>query len=228
MQTIQVKFRRHIEHKSHYMFETLRPAHIYNALIFLCAQVLYIQNNISMDSSFAVVNKFKNDENVNFIVHPNDNISNIEFVNQIVQDEENINMSASDLLNSIDGDDEVMLLNLNTNIAQDSIITMAPGQGKKPLPWLIHPHVDELCFPKMFAGQPFNINEVSYVNRIKSELRRWDRRSCIPTRVLYAGKKKQEQEVISSMYTCLRKVKGRLLYLLFFAFIICICLFIRF
>lgn len=98
---------------------------------------------------------------------------------------------------------------MNDEIAKNAIITIAPGQSKKPLPWLNYPDLDELCNPKRFGGQPFNTNNVSYGKRVKSELCRADRRSCSPTRVLFMAKLKQEKELFANMNVCLRKVKGK-------------------
>lgn len=38
-----------------------------------------------------------------------------------------------DEFNNDKGDDDVMLLNLDGETANESVIVMAPGQGKKPL-----------------------------------------------------------------------------------------------
>lgn len=205
MQTIQIKLLRHILHRSHYMYETVRPSIMCEALALACKQELYIKTGIKIDESFYPGNINAKDKAVNFIIDENDKIENN--VPAVVSSGVNIDDSESFMFDSV-GDNEVILLNLNEQLAQESVISMAPGQDKKPLPWLIHPNIDELCFLKIFYAQFFNKNNVSYSKRIKSELRRVDRRACIPARVLYAGKKKQEQEVIDSMFTCLRKVKN--------------------
>lgn len=105
--------------------------------------------------------------------------------------------------------DEVLLFDQNYENAQNSILLMAPGQGKKPLPWLNYPNIDELCFPKIFGGRVFNTNNESYTSRTKSQLRRADRRSCDPTRVLFMAKEKLERECFNNVYTCLRKTKAK-------------------
>lgn len=202
MQTIQIKLLRHISHRSHYMYETVRPSVMCKALALACKQELYIKNGIKMNERYYAENINAKDKVVDFIVDENDTIDPALLSSAV-----NIEDSETFVLDSV-GDSEVILLNLNEQLAQESVISMAPGQDKKPLPWLIHPNIDELCFLKIFYAQSFNKNNVSYSKRIKSELRRVDRRACIPARVLYAGKKKQEQEVIDSMFTCLRKVKN--------------------
>lgn len=59
-----------------------------------------------------------------------------------------------------------------------------------------------MSFPKIFAGKRFNTNNVSYTNRVKSESKRHDKRSQIPTRQLYSAKKKQGHDI----NICLRKM----------------------
>lgn len=105
-------------------------------------------------------------------------------------------------------DDDALLFDMNEEIVKNTIISIAPGQNKKPLSWLIFPNIDELCFPKIFAGQDFNTNKLSYTKRVKSELKRADRRSSDPTRVLFMARRKQELEMFSNINVCLRKVKG--------------------
>lgn len=79
-----------------------------------------------------------------------------------------------------DDDDDVLLMDLNEELAQNAIIAIGPGENRKPIPWLIFPNIDEVSFPKIFVGQKFNLNNVSYTKRVTSELRRADRRSCVP------------------------------------------------
>lgn len=107
-----------------------------------------------------------------------------------------------------DDDDDVLLLDLNEEIAKNTKLSIAPGENKKPVPWLICPDIHELSFPKIYCGERFNLNKVSYTNRVKSELRRADRRSCTPDHVLYMGKEKQERQCFATLNVCLRKCIG--------------------
>lgn len=90
-------------------------------------------------------------------------------------------------------DDDVLLLDLNEEIAKNAILSIAPGENKKPVPWLIYPDIHELTFPQTYGGQKFNLNKISYTKRVVSELRRADRRACTPEHVLYMAKEKQER-----------------------------------
>lgn len=144
MQTIQIKLLRHILHRSHYMYETVRPSIMCEALALACKQELYIKNGIKIDERFYAENINAKDKVVDFIIDKIDN--NVPVV---VSSAVNIEGSESFMFDSV-GDNEVILLNLNEQLAQESVISMAPGQGKKPLPWLIHPNIDELCFFENF------------------------------------------------------------------------------
>lgn len=71
MNTVQIILRRHLQHKSHYMFETVRPWKIRSALEYLCQQKLYRRHNITLnEQAFRV---FENDDAVYFIVDENNN-----------------------------------------------------------------------------------------------------------------------------------------------------------
>lgn len=113
------------------------------------------------------------------------------------------------MFQSVTDDDDLLLLDMNEELAKNSVISIAPGQFEKPLPWLTLPDIDELCNPKIFCGQGFNMNKLSYSKRIKSELRRADRRSSSPTRVLFMAKQSQERNCLSNINMCLRKIKGK-------------------
>ncbi|CAB0030863.1 unnamed protein product, partial [Trichogramma brassicae] len=68
-----------------------------------------------------------------------------------------------------------------TELTNEAII-IAPGQEKQPLPWHKIQNIDELCFPRIFGGHPYDkLNILTYSERVLSEVRRTDRRSCTPT-----------------------------------------------
>lgn len=88
-------------------------------------------------------------------------------------------------------DEEVMLVDHNLEAVLDQVAVLAPGQGKKPLPWLIHKHIDELCFSRIFGGQKMELPaNITYTDRSKSETMRVDRhrRSTEPSRLFFMAK----------------------------------------
>lgn len=87
-----------------------------------------------------------------------------------------------------------LMNDLNLNLRNEEIVNnvkiIAPGQGKMLVPWHAVEDIDELCFPKIFGGYKMDIPAfISYSDRAKSEVRRWDRRSCIPTRLLFMARR---------------------------------------
>lgn len=211
MHTVQIKLKRHMDHKTDYMFETIRPAVICDALSYLKDTPLYKKNNITVEADF--FNRYdKNYQHkIDFVVD-NDDIDTNELESSKIDidnhssSSDNENSSDEEIEEHTSGNDEVLIVNRNEAVT-DSIKIIAPGQGKQPVPWHMLPDIDELCFPSIYCGHPFNTNNISYTERIKSEIRRKDRRSCQPKRLLFMAKKKLEVTCISNINICLRKTK---------------------
>lgn len=111
-----------------------------------------------------------------------------------------------------DENDQVLIMNRNQELISDESCTkiIAPGQGLHPIPWHKFPDLDELCFPSIFVGQPIEAHpKLTYSERIKSEARRKDRRSCAPQRMLFMAKCKLEKSCSSNINMCLRKLNKR-------------------
>ncbi|XP_026470005.1 uncharacterized protein LOC113373956 [Ctenocephalides felis] len=185
MKTIQIKLKRNISHKSDYMFETVD------------------QKYLDMFDSGV--------ENVNFIVDDKDLLED-ELSESTNDGDDNPPPQPTIDFNQINND-EVLLIDNNTNVAHDNsskISIIAPGQSKYPLPWHKMDDLDELCFPKLFGGHSFSSQKISYKDRARSEVRRFDRRSCIPTRILFMAKKSLEIACMSNINICLRRSKKNL------------------
>lgn len=247
-----MKLLRSLEHKSHVMFEPIRPHMLYTALRYLSPREVFRDNNISVDES--IMEQYKNNLNpIDFIVDPEDACvfeevlaakqSNLE---SKLNDDQKMSDSSGDSSESDfpimskrkhkgndrkprkkqatgpklqtnneintffcfdDDDDDVLLCDLNEELAQNAVISIAPGQNKKPIPWLIYPDIDELAYAPLFNGDKFNKNKVTYPKRVISELRRADRRSCFPERLFFMVKRKQALQLITNINMCLRKVK---------------------
>ena len=52
MATVEVKLKRHMDHKSDYKFEIIRPAIVCEALMYLVTTPLYLQHKISVSTLF--------------------------------------------------------------------------------------------------------------------------------------------------------------------------------
>lgn len=98
---------------------------------------------------------------------------------------------------------EVLIIN------QLDHITIAPGEGRRPLGPNDKENQEELCFPTIFAGHILDTDKkLSYSDRVKWECRNVDRRSCKPTRLLYMVKRKLEESVHTSVNISIRKIKN--------------------
>jgi len=83
---------------------------------------------------------------------------------------------------------------------------IAPGEGRRPIPFYLDKAAEELSFPTIYCGYERQTKDnLSYTDIAKSELRRYDRRACIPTKVLYAFKKSFNEKVRSAVQVCFRK-----------------------
>ncbi|XP_055685430.1 uncharacterized protein LOC129791330 isoform X1 [Lutzomyia longipalpis] len=70
MKTLQIKLKRHEEYKNHYMFDTVRPWIIIEAINYLITKPLYKLEGISLDPNFIIDNV--NNQEIPFIVDVND------------------------------------------------------------------------------------------------------------------------------------------------------------
>jgi len=72
-----------------------------------------------------------------------------------------------------------------------------------------------MSFPTIYAGikrQHLDGVKLTYTDIAKSEIRRYDRRACKPSKVLYAFKRSFNEKVHQAVQVCMRKttVNGRL------------------
>uniref|UniRef100_A0A8D8ZHS9 ATP-dependent DNA helicase n=1 Tax=Cacopsylla melanoneura TaxID=428564 RepID=A0A8D8ZHS9_9HEMI len=233
--TVQLQLKRHIQHKTHYMFETIRPAIVIDALKYLCQTPLYIKNNIKIDEEYLARYNEQYNENIDFVVNNNENEgSNQDRRQNVSEEEENcesielgrVSENIAEIgenrlveeigeiileeLSEEEEDEETMFVNLApiAPIISDHIEVIAPGQNERPVSWHLIENFDELCFPKIFAGHALSLpKNITYHDRAKSECRRVDRRSCTPNRLLFMAKQKVERQLTANINVCLRKSK---------------------
>ncbi|KAJ8676998.1 hypothetical protein QAD02_012785 [Eretmocerus hayati] len=207
LSTIQIQLKRHILHKSYYMYETISPQKVMNALKYLIRSDLYVKNQITVDQNYIKEYETKVDR-VDFIVESEENQDDqCNAFAKTCSEESNIDTGEINPEDTIEGDnnEEILLIDRNEKVCDD-IVIIAPGQEKKPLPWHRIENFDELCFPRLFGGHQLDrSNKLTYSQRVKYEIRHRDRRSCNPTRLLFMAKKKLEMSVASCINTCLRK-----------------------
>jgi hypothetical protein len=89
-------------------------------------------------------------------------------------------------------------------------IRIAPGEGKIPVPLHRDKVAEELSFPTIYGGveRKFSGNvRVTYTDIAKSEVRRYDRRACRPTKLLYSFKRSFNEKVYQAVQICMRKTQ---------------------
>lgn len=94
-------------------------------------------------------------------------------------------------------------------------LRIAPGEGKRPLSLFTDEFAEEMSFPTIYAGTKRQVitttkgqRKITYTDIAKSEIMRYDRRACKPTKVLYAFKKSYNMKVSECITTFLRKKRG--------------------
>jgi hypothetical protein len=111
-QTIQIKLMRQMKLKTPYIYETVRPGLIYNAVVFLSKTPLYKDHNITISSSW--LDQFENINETIYNVNDSSEESEDEPLSEIIKDQTNKNtndkddpdISSSDLSNSHDESSE--------------------------------------------------------------------------------------------------------------------------
>ena len=116
------------------------------------------------------------------------------------------------------GDDEeipVMTLLDEQSLDRNTVLSVAPGEGQRPLSIFKDPNAEYLSFPTIFCGQkrPDNSERhvpVYYSDICKWELRCEDQRAAlhIPN-IFYKMKKLQTEQVCNKIHLAIRRCKAR-------------------
>ena len=213
---VHLALMRRMDYKLPYMFETIRPLKVYEACKYLVTTPLYIQEGITLS------HEWKNrTEPIPFNENDaeDDCLSDAEIDMDVYAEDEIINDSQetaqsenSDLDNSIHKQhnqdvtrsEETMLIS-DTDLLSHAQ-KYAPGQTKRPISLLWDLNAEVLSFPTIYCGQKREVfKNLTYSDIAKSEARRYDRRACLPHKLLYSFKKSQIQQVVDSVTVSLRK-----------------------
>jgi len=109
------------------------------------------------------------------------------------------------------GVDETLIFSEKQTAGSFFGIQIAPGEDKVPVPLHMDENAEIASFPKIYCGQCRKLNpkaKLTYTDVAKSELLRYDRRACLPNRLLWSFKRSFNEKVYSSIQICLRKTKG--------------------
>ncbi|KAI8118336.1 hypothetical protein CVS40_9996 [Lucilia cuprina] len=175
-EVIQVHLKRRLEYNHSFMTETIRPAKIFNAIRYLINTELYQKHKISIAEDW--LNNVGLSEEVPFLANAEDQ--------ELVQDLAAIN-SNIDVIQELNPQ-ETLLDNIPMENIPLSRISIAPGEGKRPLDLLMDEDAEELSFPTIYCGIK-RLCEASVAKVIRSEIRRYDRRCARVDKVLYSYKK---------------------------------------
>ena len=195
--TVQIKLKRIMQHKSHFMFENVRPSVIMNAAKYLVNTPLYVEENVIISDTW--INDHQNDVE-HFVVNDEDR--------DIVNSKESEAMEIDD--NEWNEVHEPINLTSNDTLWQDNnAIAFAPGEGRFPLSILRDKHAEELSFPTIYCGHARQLSsDVSYTKICKWELRHKDRRCCCIPKIFFMFKKRQYQMITQQISLHLRKTRS--------------------
>lgn len=90
-------------------------------------------------------------------------------------------------------------------------LRIAPAEGNIPIPLHRDLNAELLSFPTIYGGVLRTFKKgvrVTYTDIAKSEIRRYDRRACKPTKLLYSFKRSFNEKVVNAVQICMRKKIG--------------------
>ena len=139
-----------------------------------------------------------------------------EVVMDVTSNAEPNSDNESDRFSEID-DDEIPLMTLldEHSLDKSEILSVAPGEGQKPLSIFKDPNAEYLAFPTIFCGQKRATNNERYVPVYYSDICKWELR-CADRRValhipnlFFKMKKLQIEQVCSKVHLAIRRYKTK-------------------
>ena len=195
-ETIPVKLKRKKEFKHAVATENVRPLAVMTALRTLMnTSQLYKEANISIDDDWTVSNQ---DIAVDTSSHP------------LESDDE------SDTFSETNDDNAPLMTLLDEKICdKNEVLSVAPGEGQRPLSTYRDPHSEYLAFPTIFCGQKRIDNSERHTPVYYSDICKWELR-CVDRRValhvpniFYKMKKLQTDQVCSKVHLAVRRCKTK-------------------
>lgn len=197
-EVVQVHLKRRLQYEHSFMTETIRTAKIYEAARYLVNTELYKKHNIVLSSDW--LNSMNSTEEP-FI----SNVEDLELVSRLT----NTNFIQDDV-DEVNPQETLLDNNPVENLPLQRI-SIAPGEGQRPLDMLLDEDSEELSYPSIYFGVKRNCS-ATIGKIIKSEVRRYDRRCARVDKVLYCYKKLEFSRIKSSIPTCLRKKLEKTIY----------------
>ena len=229
--TIKVNLKRRLQYKSSALPLDVRPYKVVQAANWLISNSsLYRQGGITLNQNWGmqcIDNCLIDDSNIEdknqLLLHNIDkssscNIQTDTNCNEILESEDEWSEDewSEDEAEIPAGVTDTMLT--KTDFIEDSEtkynLSVAPGEGNKPLSIFRDQYSEELAYPGIFLGQKRPENKdrlvsVHYSDICKSELRRSDRRAamCVEN-IFFKAKKLQMKILLGKSQVALRKCKG--------------------
>jgi hypothetical protein len=158
---IQLKLMRRMAYKKPYLYETIRPNVVLEALEYLLKQPAYVEENIQLSVEWkkqydgdAVNFKLKYDEDDNF-QELNTSVSNLSLKEILDEDEQEIENNNED---QNPGGDETLMYDTIDHLILEKY-KFAPGEDEIPIPILMDKYAEELSFPKIYCGKKRKLKE---------------------------------------------------------------------
>ena len=198
-ETIPVKLKRMKELKHAVITENVRPHAVMNALrTLLNTSDLYKQADITVDDKW------------------NKNSKTNDTGSDSSKDDDSSDDN-SDTFSELDDRDNAPLMTLLDEQSSDknAILSVAPGEGQRPLSIFKDPHAEYLAFPTLFCGQTRMANTERHVPVYYSDICKWELR-CVDRRValhipniFYKMKKLQTEQVCNKVHLAVRRCKTK-------------------
>lgn len=182
---INVNIKRNLLHKSNYLSGYVKKEDIKVWLEFLVESTLYQELNITFDVT-----------RLNYIPHTtsdkNDDIITVT------------NMNSLDHVKLMDLQQQSVVWN------ESSCLNIAPGQLHIPLNIIYDQYAEELTFPGIYLGEKRKYREglkISMFTTSTSEIRRLDRRSAVPQKILYMAVRNMRMRVVEGIQATFRSTE---------------------
>ena len=199
-ETIPVKLKRMKEQKHAVVTENVRPHAVMNALqTLLNTSALYKQADISIDDNWNLKSTENND------------------IGNDSSNDEGSNNDESDTFSEVDDLDNTPLMTLLDKQSSDKneILSVAPGEGQRPLSIFKDRNAEYLAFPTLFCGQKRSENTERHVPVYYSDICKWELRSVdrrvalhIPN-IFYKMKKLQTEQICGKVHLAVRRCKTK-------------------
>ena len=190
-ETIFVKLKKRLSMKSHFMYQAVDPNRVFTAANYLLNTKLYQSQDIKVDGNW--LEKFRTES----FPEGSNHVADLNVDDESDSDDEDANAPPI----------QTVIQKTNANV--ESGLALAPGEDKMPLSVLFDDLAEELSYPKIYCGEVRQFNRPkppSYVDIIKSEIRRYDRRGATPQKILYSHQKKMHRDLLSSIQIQLRNM----------------------